>query len=278
MKLLLIVTCALGVAATTASADSLRSAEITQAIKEVKLYRGNASGQPASIGDKLDQSSSVTTGRRSRAELTFQDETITRLGQNSVFSFRDGSREVELKQGSILMQVPKNAGGATIRTATVTAAITGTTSMFEYSPGKWVKLITLEGTQKLFIKGVKDPIPVPAGEMVIVSLNGEFEFQRLMVDIDKIEETSALLNRRNFKPLPKPARDAIAQTIEEQKDGKRDGSYLPSRQSSPGRRPRKPGSSNLFESLIGATLCATRTIAPRAKVCVLGSCVQNEGA
>lgn len=33
---------------------------------------------------------------------------------------------MEIKQGSFLLQVPKNAGGATIRTSTVTAAITGT--------------------------------------------------------------------------------------------------------------------------------------------------------
>ena len=231
MKLPLIITLAL---ATAASADTLRSAKITQAVKDVKVYEGKTSGRAANIGETIDRSSSVATGRRSRAELTFQDETITRLGQNSVFSFRKGGRDVELKQGSILMQVPKNAGGATIRTATVTAAITGTTSMFEYSPGQWVKLITLEGEQKLFIKGRKDPIVVPAGTMIIVSLNGEFEFLKLNVDIEKLEETSGLLGRGPFRPLPQYAQDAIRDTIKKQRDQKRTGSYLPTKGSAPG--------------------------------------------
>ncbi|MDX1679997.1 MAG: FecR family protein [Akkermansiaceae bacterium] len=234
MKLPFITTLLLAAVASTASADQLRSAELTQVIKDVKVYRGSSSPKAAVVGDKLDRSSSVTTGRRSRAELTFQDDTITRLGQNSVFSFRSGSREVELKQGSILMQVPKNAGGATIRTATVTAAITGTTSMFEYSPNQWVKLITLEGTQQLFIDGREDPIPVPAGSMIIVSLNKPGDFLKLNVDIDKLRKTSALLERGNFKPLPDPALEAIKETVAKQEEQKREGSYLPTKAAIPG--------------------------------------------
>ena len=226
---LTLATFALGSFASFASAEVLNSAEITQAVKDVKVYQGKAEGRPATIGETIDKSSSVTTGRRSRAELTFQDKTITRLGQNSIFSFRKGGREVELKRGSILLQVPKNAGGATIRTATVTAAITGTTSMLEYSPGQWVKLVTLEGTQKLFIKGRKNPIPVPAGSMVVVSLQNDDEPRIFNIDIAKLLRTSKLVDKDIFRDLPEHAKDSIAKTVDVQEDGKRDGTYLPTR-------------------------------------------------
>lgn len=218
------------VIATSVSADSLRSAKITQAIQDVKVYTGSSTGRAATVGESIDSSTSVTTGRRSRAELTFQDQTITRLGQNSVFSFRNSGREVELKQGSILLQVPKNAGGATIRTATVTAAITGTTSMFEYSPGQWVKLLTLEGTQKIYVKGSKEPVLVPAGKMVIMHPDGRVVPAPITIDVAKIMASSALAGEDVFGPLPPSAKKLIDEIIEQQKEAKRKGVLLPTRQ------------------------------------------------
>lgn len=214
--------------AATAAASPLKSAKITRAVNDVRVYGGEASGRAASVGETVGGTSSVQTGRKSRAELTFTDSTITRLGQNSVFSFRGSSRDVELKQGSVLLQVPKNAGGATIRTATVTAAITGTTSMFEYSPGQWVKLLTLEGTQKLYINGRKDPVLVPAGQMIVMRPDGREIPQPVTIDIAKLLASSALAGNGTFSPLPQGARDAIAETVRQQRESKRNGTLLPS--------------------------------------------------
>jgi len=209
-------------------ADPLKSAKITQAVNEVKLFPDAASARPAAIGDTVAGSTSVQTGRRSRAELTFTDDTVTRLGQNSVFSFRSGGREMELSEGSILLQVPKTNGGATIRTATVTAAITGTTVMFEYSAGKWIKLITLEGKQKLFIKGQKTPMEVPAGMMIIMNPDGKLLQNPVTVDLARLVATSALTGKNgNFGPLNPKAESLIAAAIEQQKEQKRNGELIP---------------------------------------------------
>ncbi len=210
-----------------AAADSLRTANVTAAVNEVQVYPGSSAPHLASIGEKVSMPSSVQTGRRSRAELTFSDSTITRLGQNSVFSFREGGRNVELKQGSVLLQVPKDAGGATIRTATVTAAITGTTVMFEYSAGKWIKLITLEGTQKLSINGSKKSVSVPAGKMIIMHPNATEIPEPLTIDIAKLIATSPLAGKGTFGPLPPLAREFIHQTIQDQLFAKRNGDLLP---------------------------------------------------
>ncbi len=224
--------------AAPAIAAPLQSAKITQAVNEVNVYTDARSPRAASVGETIGGANSVRTGRDSRAELVFTDETITRLGQNSVFRFRNGTRDVELERGSVLLQVPKSAGGATIRTATVTAAITGTTSMFEYSPGQWVKLLTLEGTQKLFINGSKDPVLVPAGQMIVMRPNGRVVPQPVTIDIAKLLATSVLAGNKVFGPLPQGSLDSIAQTVGDQRQGKRDGGLLPTRQviSGPGVR------------------------------------------
>src|SRR5260370_25989939 len=51
--------------------------------------------------------------------------TITRLGSQTIFSFKGGTRTINLKSGSILLVVPKNSGGGQIKTAAVTASVTG---------------------------------------------------------------------------------------------------------------------------------------------------------
>lgn len=215
-------------AAGSSHADPLKSAKVTQAVNEVKIFPDAASARPAQIGDTVAGSTSVQTGRRSRAELTFTDNTVTRLGQNSVFAFRSGGRDMELSQGSILLQVPKSNGGATIRTATVTAAITGTTVMFEYSPNRWIKLITLEGTQKLSINGRKDALQVPAGQMIIMHPNGAILQAPVTVDLARLVATSGLTGKNgNFGPLAPAAENAITAAIENQKEQKRTGDLIP---------------------------------------------------
>lgn len=229
--------------AASASAETLRSAKVTKAINDVQVYPGANTSHPASLGEKVATPSSVQTGRRSRAELTFNDHTITRVGQNSVFSFHEGGRNVELKQGSILLQVPKDAGGATIRTATVTCAITGTTVMFEYSPGKWIKLLTLEGTQKLYlnVKGIKKSVSVPAGKMIIMNPNATEIPEPVTIDLKKLVATSPLAGDRVFGPLPPLPSAAVRQTIAGQMDAKRRGDLLPTNYliTGPGKRTAK---------------------------------------
>lgn len=224
--------------ASSALGAPLQSAKITQAVNDVKILSQSSSPRAATIGETVSGSMSVQTGRKSRAELAFQDDTLTRLGQNSIFSFKKGGREVELQRGSVLLQVPKGAGGATIRTATVTAAITGTTSMFEYSPGQWVKLLTLEGTQKLYLKGQKAPVLVPAGQMIVMHPNARAIPAPITIDVAKLLATSTLAGNKVFGPLPASSNKAIAQTVEQQDNAKRKGSLTPTRSviSGPGSR------------------------------------------
>ena len=46
----------------------------------------------------------IRTGRESRAELTFTNATITRLGANTIFSFSEGARAFDLASGAILLE------------------------------------------------------------------------------------------------------------------------------------------------------------------------------
>ncbi len=107
------------------SADELKEAKVTQVIRDVRVLPSNASPRPAAVNDDVRHGTAVQTGVQSRSELTFKDQTITRLGEKTIFSVGEGSRTIDLGSGQFLLSVPKKAGGAKVKLGAVTAAITG---------------------------------------------------------------------------------------------------------------------------------------------------------
>ena len=106
-------------------ADELKDAKVTQVIRDVRVLPSNASPRPAAVNDNVRQGTAVQTGVQSRSELTFKDQTITRLGEQTIFSVGDGARAINLGSGQFLLCVPKKAGGTKVKAGAVTAAITG---------------------------------------------------------------------------------------------------------------------------------------------------------
>ena len=89
------------------------------------MLPSNASPRPAALNDDVRQGTAVQTGVQSRSELTFKDQTITRLGEKTIFSVGEAARSIDLGSGQFLLCVPKKAGGAKVKAGAVTAAITG---------------------------------------------------------------------------------------------------------------------------------------------------------
>jgi hypothetical protein len=107
------------------SADELKEAKVTQVIQDVRVFPSNASPRPAAVNDNVRHGTAVQTGAQSRSELTFKDQTITRLGEKTIFSVGEAPRTIDLGSGQFLLYAPKKAGGAKIKAGPVTAAITG---------------------------------------------------------------------------------------------------------------------------------------------------------
>ena len=204
-------------------AAQLKEARVSQIIKDVKLLPAQAAPRPAAVRDEVREGTAVRTGIESRAELTFTDQTLARLGANTIFSFNQGTRNLDLGGGAMLLRVPKDAGGAQINTAAVTAAITGTTVMLEYHPNAFIKFIILEGTGRVFRKGhLGESVLLHAGQMLIVNPNGKGLPDPVDVDLDRLMKTSLLII--GFDPLP--SGDLIAQAISSQDSSKNNGGLI----------------------------------------------------
>jgi hypothetical protein len=223
MKLLLIPLLLLPLQGAT-----LDSASVTKVINDVRILAPKKAAHTAKVGDRIGGSTSLQTGRRSRAEVIFGDKTVTRIGANSIFSLRQSGRDVELNSGSILLQVPKGKGATRIRTATVTAAITGTTLMMEYSVGNWVKVIVLEGEVKLAINGQERDVTIKPGEILVMDPNGRVVPEVMLIDMERLMNTSKLLDKKLFSSLPIATEQLIAKALRAQKAALASGSVAQS--------------------------------------------------
>src|SRR5437868_8279102 len=184
-------------------AGPLTSAEVTKIINRVTVIEAAKGDRPATLRDVIKDDLGLQTGARSRSELLFQDNTLTRLGAETFFSFKTGTRDMTLEKGSMLLQVPKGLGGAKIHTAAVTAAITGTTIMMEYSPRQYLKVLVLEGSLRLSRNGsFGDSLVLRPGKMVIMRPDAKRIPDPIDVDLAEIVKTSTLVNFPGGNILP----------------------------------------------------------------------------
>ena len=193
-------------------ATQKQEARITGIVHDVRLVTGGGATHAASANESVREGMTVRTGTASRVEITFADQTIARLGANSVFDFKD-TRNLELKDGTMLLQAPRNAKGAKIHAAGFVAALTGTTTVLESYPTHY-KVLVLEGTGRLYRPShLGDSILVEAGQMVFGQPNSALS-DPVDFDIGRFLKTSRFI--LDFKPL----RSGAAMASESQKQQK----------------------------------------------------------
>jgi FecR protein len=154
-----LVSAAMGFAAIPFDSAMVTRVENKVTLGEIKGSKV-AGRRPAAVADVVKADNFLQTTSNSRAELQFGDKSLVRVGQNSVFSFQADTRTLSLESGEMLFHVVPGKGGATIKTPTLTAAVTGTTALVREN-----EIIVLEG--KLTLKD-KD------GNTVTIEAGGEF--------------------------------------------------------------------------------------------------------
>ena len=183
------------------TAAQRKEARLTQIMRDVNLVAPHLAARPAHLNENVVDGSAVHTGDESRAELRFPDLTITRVGANTVFSFEEGGRNVDVENGAILLRVPKDSGGARIRSSALTVGITGTTVMFEHHRRTYTKLIVLEGSSDAWLtKHPGNRIRLRGGQMLVVKAGATSLPEPVAIDLNRLLRTATLITE--FSPLP----------------------------------------------------------------------------
>ncbi len=189
--ILLIVGLALLLPAASGAAP-LTESTFTEVINDVATVATDGNATPSKVSDLLKAPERVRTGPESRAELTAPDQTITRVGANTIFSFADSGRTLNLEQGNVLFHAPKGLGGGTIKTAGAAAAVLGTTLIVSATPNGGFKLVLLEGTGTVTPSGGA-AATLHAGQLVYVLPGGTLS-PVLNINLGKLVGGSQLVN------------------------------------------------------------------------------------
>jgi hypothetical protein len=155
-------------------AEPYARATVTRLQNDVKFGASAQRGtRPAKVADVIQAESYLLTETDSRAELRYDDGSIVRVGQNTVFTFEADTRTLTLERGSLVFSIPKGSGGGKIRTASITAAITGTIGKLSDNI-----IAILEGEVRLIPSGQR----VPAGYFARVEADGTITVARFDPD------------------------------------------------------------------------------------------------
>jgi hypothetical protein len=195
-------------------ASSTNEARVTRVKNHVQLADSKNIARRASVNDIVNEETIVRTRNGSRGELTFSNETVVRLAAHTAFDSYHGTRGLNLREGAVLVQAPKQANGATIHAGSVAAAVAGTTAMIEYHPG-FYKFLVLEGTARTYRPGhLGDSVLVGAGQMVFGNPESALS-DPVDVDIDRFMKTSRFIT--DFPPL-RSAKSIVAGSQKQQRE------------------------------------------------------------
>lgn len=193
IQTLLLPCLAIFLTASTGRTIDLKQAKVTQVINDVQIISAaDQNARTATVDEEFRMPDILHTGTASRAELVAPDETVTRVGANTIFSFDPATRTIDLKQGSLLFHSPHGKGGGTIRTGSATASVLGTTLIVCATPKGGLKVLDLEGRVEVkFAGGSKQRLD--PGQMTIVLPGGNQLSPIIIFRLDELTRHSLLV-------------------------------------------------------------------------------------
>ena len=202
------------IASTTAViAAEKQDARVTAIVRDVRVLPSQANSRAASLNETIRQGTGVRTGSDSRAELTFSDQSLTRLGANTVFSFDQAAKSVNLSSGAVLLCAPAAAGTVRISCPAITAAVSGGIAMSEAHKSSWTKVIVIEGRSVVTLKRSGEAVTLHSGQMIALPPGARHLTQVQNIDLKKLTDKSLLIR---FARLPKWVWELINVEIERQ--------------------------------------------------------------
>lgn len=213
-KLTALSLCLIGLSASSAlAAVDIKQSKVTQVVNDVQIISAaNQQQKSAAVNDIFAMPDVLRTGPGSRAELVAEDQTVTRVGANTIFSFDPAKRTVNLKQGSLLFHSPHGKGGGTIRTGSATASVLGSTLIVTTTATGGFKVLALEDQAEIsFLNGLKQKLE--PGQMTFVLPGGNQLAPIVVFRLDDLTKNSQLIQGFNQSL---PSLPLIQQQIDQQ--------------------------------------------------------------
>jgi uncharacterized RmlC-like cupin family protein len=210
---------------TCLDAAQLQETRVTQVVKDVQLDRPEAALRRATVGESVRDGDAINTGVSGHIGLTLLNQTIARLGAKTNVSFSDGTRTMNLGEGAVLFQIPKDAGRLKIKSNAIAVASTGATGIIERHGQFYIKILVLEGTVRCYLTNrLGESLLLQPGQILITK--PDVTALPEPADFDIAREMKTCLLIREFQPLPSQRR--IESEEQKQLNLIAKGTYIPS--------------------------------------------------
>ncbi|WP_339382000.1 FecR domain-containing protein, partial [Tolypothrix tenuis] len=188
----------------------LTRAEIQELRNLVQLIpRNSPKKRPARKSDAMIPGDGLSTGRKSLADLRFNDGSLARIGEQAVFQFLPKTRNFRLSNGTVLLLIPPGRGQTRIQTPNAAAAIRGSALFVRYDEQTDTTIVGALTNSGIEVSNKASQSQVLEAGQLMVIVKGRFQ-GLYDFDLRNFYETSDLvrgldLTRQNLAPTPDPA-------------------------------------------------------------------------
>ena len=159
----------------------------------------------AILNDQLQPDTQIGTGDKSMCELSFDDKSVTRIGEHSMFSFQEQERLIKCGDGKFLVSKDPDTAPITVTAGGVTAAIAGSTVLFDVKGGI-AHVAVVETTTGVTVTDENGKaVTLQSGEGIAAAPGGLTSAVPRPVDVKAMTETSPLFTEAGLAPLANAA-------------------------------------------------------------------------
>jgi hypothetical protein len=170
----------------------------------------NTNKVTAVLNDKIESDTQVGTGEQSMCELSLDDKSITRIGANALFSFIKQERLVKCDKGTFLVSKDPETETITVTTGSVTAAVNGSTVMFDVKDDATHIAVAETTTGVVVTDKNGKSMTLQSGEGISATPNGMTSSTPQSVDVKDLTSSSPLFTEKGLAPL---ANDALIKGV-----------------------------------------------------------------
>ena len=183
----------LGFSGPAMAQNPLTKATVTNFRNQVKLLPRNRPARAVKLSDQMTPGDGLATARSARADLRFNDGSLARIGQQVVFRFTAGTRNLTLSNGTMLLLIPPGQGQTQVNTPNAVTGIQGSALFVRYDPvtkKTSVGALTNSGI-KVWNRDHTDSRTLKAGQLLVVT-QGPLP-EPVNFDLQTFYQTSALV-------------------------------------------------------------------------------------
>ena len=135
-------------------------AKLSSSTNQVSLLSAGGASRPAAVADCFCPGETLNTSAMAKAEVLFNDGSLTRVGEQASLRFWPDTRNLYLSRGTAAVFVPPGRGRTTVQTANATVGLNSTAVVVRYVPSRQLTLIMALGT-------------APSGPVLVTGATGQ---------------------------------------------------------------------------------------------------------